>query len=86
MRFVHSRMMTEADHELARYNDEVAHGLVHTEEWRQRMRAAQESWDARVRMDMEATGATPMSGGGWMLMPAPKRRGWWRRMFGRRRG
>lgn len=39
--------MTDEDHLLARYNDEVAHGLVHTDAWRERMWLAQQSYDER---------------------------------------
>jgi hypothetical protein len=34
---------------LARYNDEVAHGLVHTPEWQQQMALLQERYDAHLR-------------------------------------
>jgi len=39
---------------LARYNDEVAHGLVHTPEWRQQMALLQERYNAHLR-ELEAS-------------------------------
>jgi hypothetical protein len=49
---------------LARYNGEVARGLVHTEEWRAKMVADQEEFDREQRYLMT-------------LPPAPVP--WWKR-------
>lgn len=59
--------MTEEDHRLASYNSEVARGIMHTAEWQERMRVAQENWDQRIAASMQASGATPMPGGGWLV-------------------
>lgn len=79
------RRMSEGDHQLATYNSEVARGLVHTDEWKERMRLQQSLWDSRLRMDMEDAGAVPVPGGGWMLVPQPEPPSWWRRVFGGKR-
>lgn len=48
---------TEQDfHELSRYNNEVAHGLVHTAEWKAKMADLQAKWNLWAREQAEARG------------------------------
>ena len=74
-------------HELATYNSERARGLVHTDEWNQRMAAAQAAFDAARRAEIHAeaakaraAGATVVeteSGGLLIIPPRHRRRRWW---------
>lgn len=49
---------------LAKYNGEVARGIVHTEEWRAEMAADQREFDQEQR---------------WLMTQPPKRIPWWKR-------
>lgn len=69
--------------ELATYNSEVARGIVHTDEWKQRMRLEQELYDHGIEMRMRAIGAIRLGNGGWLMVPEA-RPSWWRRLFGPR--
>ena len=65
--------------QLARYNAEVARGLVHTDEWRALMAALQSHHDERERRRMERRAATEVDYGIWMTTETVPRRRWWRR-------
>jgi hypothetical protein len=68
---------------LARYNAEVARGIVHTEEWKIKMAGYQARYNRdeqqRVLAELKASGATVEEAyGGFFIIPARRRR-WWRR-------
>lgn len=63
-------------HLLATYNSEVAHGVVHTDEWVACMAAEQEWFNKRQRDEMIAQGGEEVSPGVWMV-PAPRKRRFW---------
>jgi hypothetical protein len=67
---------------LARYNSEVAHGLVHTDEWRELMAREQEWFDQRERARMIEQGGKEVSSGIWHV-PAPTRKHWYQRVWER---
>lgn len=54
---------------LARYNDEVAHGIVHTAEWRAQMAMLQREWDAAQEAKRIAEGYTKTESGWLKLIP-----------------
>lgn len=73
-------------HELATYNSERARGLIHTDEWHQRMARAQEAFDAARRAEIHAeaakaraAGATVIEteGGGLLIIPPSYQPRWW---------
>lgn len=69
---------------LARYNAEVARGLVHTPEWDWAMAVDQAAFDDEQAAKARAAGGVPMPGGGWLVPPPRPRSRWGQRRWRRR--
>lgn len=62
---------------LARFNGERARGIAHTEAWTDLMADEQEWWNQRQTAEMLEQGGEEVSPGVW-LVPAARKRRWWR--------
>lgn len=67
--------------DLARFNAEVARGIIHTDEWRAKMAEVQAQFDAERRQRLIADGYEQVNDGNWWIGPcAPaSSRPWWKR-------
>lgn len=68
---------------LAKFNSEVARGIVHTPEWVEKMRLEQERFNAEQETEWLARGAMRVGESLWMDVPYGKPSRWrkWRGIF-----